>query len=76
MDVAQLHYMANQIARNLAAGGEDAAIAATAQHITDFWDPRMKVAILASDQAALSPIARAAVERLGPIPPQDERPKT
>ena len=75
MDIANLHYMANQIARNLAAGGEDAAIAATAQHLTDFWDPRMKAAILTSDQAALSPIARAAVERLAPIPPQGERPQ-
>ena len=72
MDIAQLHYMANQIARNLAAGGEQAAIAATAQHIIDFWEPRMKAAILASDQAALSPIARAAVERLMP---QQERPQ-
>ena len=76
MDIAQLHYMANQIARNLAAGGEDAAIAATAQHITDFWEPRMKAAILGSDQAALSPIARAAVARLAPIPPQQERPQS
>ena len=72
MDIAQLHYMANQIARNLVAGGEDAAIAATAQHMTDFWDPRMKAAILASDRAALSPIARAAVERLAPVLPSGE----
>jgi len=76
MDIASLHYMANQIARNLAAGGEDAAIAATAQHITDFWDPRMKAAIFASDQAALSPIARAAVERLAPVLPRNERPQS
>lgn len=76
MDIAQLHYMANQIARNLAAGGEDAAIIATAQHIIDFWDPRMKAAILASDQAALSPIARAAVARLAPLLPRDERPNS
>jgi formate dehydrogenase subunit delta len=68
MDIANLHYMANQIARNLAAGGEDAAIAATAKHIIDFWDPRMKAAILASDQGPLSPIARAAVARLKPKP--------
>ena len=65
MDTAHLHLMANQIARNLAAQGETAAIEATAQHIRDFWDPRMKAAILAADRAALSPIARAAVERLG-----------
>ncbi len=64
MDVARLTYMANQIARNLAAGGEDAAIAATAQHIVNYWEPRMKAAILAGDRSALEPIARAAVERL------------
>ena len=66
MDADHLIYMANQIARNLAAGGEAAAVAATAQHIIDFWDPRMKAAILASDRTALSPIARAAVDLLAP----------
>ena len=76
MDIAQLHYMANQIARNLATGGEQAAIAATAQHLVDFWDPRMKAAILASDRSALTPIARAAVERLAPILPRHEKPKS
>lgn len=64
MDTARLTYMANQIARNLAAQGEDAAIAATAQHIRDFWDPRMKAAIIAVDHVTLEPIARAAIERL------------
>ncbi|PLK27886.1 formate dehydrogenase subunit delta [Novosphingobium sp. TH158] len=56
--------MANQIALNLAAQGEEAAIAATAQHLRDFWDPRMKSAILASDGNGLNSIARAAVEML------------
>jgi formate dehydrogenase subunit delta len=56
--------MANQIARNLAMEGEDAAIAATAEHIRLYWDPRMKAAILADDRTALSPIAAAAVARL------------
>lgn len=64
MDIAKLRMMANQIARNFAAQGEEAAIAATAQHLRDFWDPRMKAAILADDRAALEPIAREAVERL------------
>lgn len=64
MDLARLHHMANQIARNLAAQGEEAAIAATAQHIRDFWDPRMKAAILAADPAPLDPIARAALARI------------
>jgi formate dehydrogenase subunit delta len=64
VDIVQLRYMVNQIAKNLVAQGEEHAIAATAQHITDFWDPRMKTAILADDLAGLDPIARAAVERL------------
>jgi formate dehydrogenase subunit delta len=64
MDLARLTYMANQIARNLAPQGEAQAIEATAQHLRDFWDPRMKAAILAGDRAGLDAIARAAVERL------------
>ena len=64
MEIQRLRYMADQIARNLAPQGEEAAVAATAQHISDFWDPRMKAAIFADDPAALGPIARAAVERL------------
>jgi len=56
--------MANQIARNFAVQGDDAAIAATAEHIRLFWDPRMKAAILADDRTALSPIAAAAVAKI------------
>lgn len=61
--MSQLVYMANQIARNFAAQGEAAAVAQTAQHIRDFWDPRMKAAILAAGDG-LEPLARAAVEQL------------
>jgi formate dehydrogenase subunit delta len=64
MNIEHLTYMANQIARNLAMQGEEAAVQATCQHLKDFWDPRMKAAILASDRAGLDPIAEAAVERL------------
>lgn len=64
MDTARLIHMANQIARNLAAQGEEAAVAGTAQHIRDFWDPRMKAAILAADRTGLEPVAEAAVARL------------
>ncbi|HZU65518.1 MAG TPA: formate dehydrogenase subunit delta [Novosphingobium sp.] len=66
MSAETLIRMANQIAANLAAQGEAVAIAETAQHIRDFWDPRMKAGILAADHAALSPIARAAVAQLVP----------
>lgn len=64
MDVERLSYMANQIARNLAMQGEEAAVQACYQHLKDFWDPRMKAAILAGNRSALDPIARSAVERL------------
>ena len=59
--------MANQIARNLAVHGEERAVAATAQHITLFWDPRMKAEaqrLLDEPDCGLSPVARAAIERL------------
>ncbi|WP_374527147.1 formate dehydrogenase subunit delta [Novosphingobium sp.] len=65
MDISRLYQMANQIARNLAMQGEAQAVEATAQHLRDFWDPRMKAAILGSDRSGLDPIAKAAVDRLG-----------
>ena len=61
---SRLVQMANQIAANLAAHGDDRAAEETAQHIIDYWDPSMKQAILAADQSQLSNIARAAVERI------------
>jgi len=64
MDASHLIYMANQIARNLAAQGEDAAISGTAQHIRDFWDPRMKATLFSHDRSGLDPIARSAIDRL------------
>jgi len=64
MEAKRLRYMAEQIARNFAAQGEADAIAATAEHIRLFWDPRMKAAILADDRSALSSVVAAALERL------------
>ena len=66
MNLAHLTYMANQIARNFAAQGDEVAATATAQHLKLFWDPRMKAAILGGDRAGLEPIAKAAVELLAP----------
>ena len=64
--VEKLVMMANQIARNLAVQGEEAAIAATADHLRRFWDPRMRAAIVAyvDGDGRLDPIAAAAVRRL------------
>ncbi len=75
MDLTRLHYMADQIARNFGAIGHDDAVAATADHIVKFWDPRMKAAIIAGDREALSPIARGAVALLaaGIEPPPQTR---
>jgi formate dehydrogenase subunit delta len=60
----RLVYMANQIARNLQAEGEAAAVLQTADHIAAFWDPRMKQRIFAYAGGGLSPIADKAVRRL------------
>lgn len=64
MNLAQLTYMANQIARNFATQGDEAAAAATAAHIREFWDPRMKAAILAGDRAGLLPVASRAIDHI------------
>lgn len=63
MDAGKLIHMANQIARNFAALGDEAAIAATAEHIRKFWDPRMKAALV-PDTPGLDLISRRALERL------------
>jgi formate dehydrogenase subunit delta len=65
MEPERLVHMANQIARNFAAQGDEAATAATVEHIRLYWDPRMREGIRAADRSALCPIAAAAVERLG-----------
>ena len=43
--IDKLVRMANQIARNFEVKGVAEAIAATADHIRKFWDPRMRAAI-------------------------------
>ena len=63
----KLVYMANQIAKNFAATSHDAAATATADHIAQFWDPRMKRMIfdrLAAGGEGLDPLARGAIEYL------------
>lgn len=54
--------MANQIAANLAHEGDPAG--ATAEHIRQFWDPRMKQAISAYQGDGLAPAAMEAIRRL------------
>jgi formate dehydrogenase subunit delta len=66
-NLERLVYMANQIARNLRAQAPDNAVAATADHIAKFWDPRMRQQIrahLAAGGEGLDEIARDAAGQL------------
>lgn len=58
----RLVYMANQIAANLAT--DEDPIAAIANHIQLFWDPRMKSLIVGNGYAGLTPNAAAAISQL------------
>ena len=58
----RLVHMANQIATILATDHDP--VAAVAEHVILFWDPRMKKMILEQGSAGLSPVAAAAIDRL------------
>jgi formate dehydrogenase subunit delta len=65
--------MANQIGRFFAHEPREKAIASIADHLTKFWDPRMRSEILAHLTAVqLDPLVREAVKSLktpaGPTP--------
>jgi formate dehydrogenase subunit delta len=63
----KLVYMANQIGKFFASQGPDNAVAAIAEHLTKFWDPRMRDAIVAHLEAGgakLDPCVRQAVDKL------------
>ncbi len=61
--VEKLVMMANQIARNLAVQGEDKTARLTSEHISRYWEPRMRAAIIeyVANGGELDPHARAAV---------------
>ncbi|MBL8551681.1 MAG: formate dehydrogenase subunit delta [Hyphomonadaceae bacterium] len=63
----KLVYMANQIGKAFSAEPHDAAVAAAANHIRLYWDPRMRRIILEhldKGGAGLEPIALEAVRAL------------
>jgi len=68
MDVDKLVKMANQIAANSDYGPDKEKIAATvADHLTRFWTPAMRKAIIEGHQRNLfdlTPMAAKAVEKL------------
>ena len=79
MDIHHLVTMANQIAEFFRSSNPDRAeaVAATAQHLRSFWDPRMRREIIArlkdgAEVSELNEIARDAFRRLA----QDSAAKT
>jgi len=63
----RLVMMANQIGRFFAHRGEAKAVPAIAEHLTKFWDPRMRDAILAhlaNGGGGLEPFPLKAVQTL------------
>jgi formate dehydrogenase subunit delta len=69
MQPEKLVMMANQIAKFFAAQGDARAVPQIADHIRQFWDPRMRRELdahLARGGAGLDPLARAALAALGP----------
>jgi formate dehydrogenase subunit delta len=68
MSPDKLVYMANQIGKFFTSQGEESAVPLIADHLTKFWDPRMRQAItshLNSGGAGLDPAVRRAVASLG-----------
>jgi formate dehydrogenase subunit delta len=65
---SRLVYMANQIATYFRSAPHDEAVAATLDHVTKFWEPRMRRQILehlrAQGGEGLNEIALAAVRKL------------
>ena len=65
MSPEKLAYMANQIGKFFAHQPREQAVAAIADHIRRFWDPRMRRDILAHlGEVRLDPAVREAVEGL------------
>jgi formate dehydrogenase subunit delta len=67
MSPDKLVYMANQIGQFFASQGSDTAAGAIAEHLTKFWDPRMRAAIIAhldAGGAGLDILVREAVSKL------------
>jgi formate dehydrogenase subunit delta len=70
MDHEKLVRMVNQIASFFRHEGEAKAVISVAQHLKDFWDPRMRKGIIqhvANGGAGLDGVALKAVQSLPPV---------
>jgi formate dehydrogenase subunit delta len=66
-NIDKLVYMANQIGAFFTSQGHDQAVAGIADHITKFWDPRMRAKIfdhLDHGGEGLNPFVKDAIETL------------
>jgi formate dehydrogenase subunit delta len=69
MSPDKLVHMANQIATFFRSQPGCDQADRVAQHLRDYWDPRMRaeiVALAAQPESGLSPLAREAIARLAP----------
>jgi formate dehydrogenase subunit delta len=67
MSPDKLIYMANQIGKFFVSQGREKAVAAIADHLMKFWDPRMRTAIIAhldTGGAGLDTFVGEAVDKL------------
>ena len=71
MSESRLVYMANQIATYFRTAPHEEAVATTLDHVTKFWEPRMRRQIVehlrAHEGEGLNEIALAAVRKLAEI---------
>jgi formate dehydrogenase subunit delta len=70
MSPDKLIYMANQIARSFRSRGPDVAVASTAEHISNFWEPRMRAqlfALLEADAGRFDKIVQDARASIKPV---------
>lgn len=70
MSPEKLVYMANQIAKSFRSRTYDEAVVATAEHISNFWEPRMRAQLfklLDQDASQFEVIVRDARDRIRPV---------
>lgn len=70
MSPDKLIYMANQIASALRTRKGEDPVAATAEHISNFWEPRMRAqlfALMDEDASRFDPLVREARARIKPV---------
>jgi len=70
MSPEKLAYMANQIAAFFRSRPHDEAVTGVADHISNFWDPRMRrqlFGMLKDDPESLDPLVREAGPKIRPV---------